>query len=105
MDWIFLIVAGFGEVLGVIGINKINTRKSLYAYAWMAGGFLLSFLFLTLAMRTISMGTAYAVWTGIGTAGSAVAGMLLYGESREWRRLLFIAFILGAAMGLKLISE
>jgi paired small multidrug resistance pump len=71
----------------------------------MAGGFLLSFLFLTLAMRTISMGTAYAVWTGIGTAGSAIAGMLLYGESREWRRLLFIAFILGAAMGLKLISE
>mgnify|MGYP001170172826 FL=1 len=105
MDWILLMLAGFGEVLGVIGINKINTRKSLGAYAWMAGGFLLSFLFLTLAMRTISMGTAYAVWTGIGTAGSAIAGMLLYGESREWRRLLFIAFILGAAMGLKLISE
>ncbi|MDU0332757.1 MULTISPECIES: DMT family transporter [Paenibacillus] len=105
MDWILLVLAGFGEVLGVIGINKINTRKSLGAYVWMAGGFLLSFLFLTLAMRTISMGTAYAVWTGIGTAGSAIAGMLLYGESREWRRLLFIAFILGAAMGLKLISE
>ncbi len=105
MDWILLVFAGFGEVLGVIGINKINTRKSLGAYAWMAGGFLLSFLFLTLAMRTISMGTAYAVWTGIGTAGSAIAGMLLYGESREWRRLLFIAFILGAAVGLKLVSE
>ncbi|MGG6313857.1 DMT family transporter [Paenibacillus macerans] len=105
MDWALLVAAGFGEVLGVIGINQVNKRRGLKAYAWMVGGFLFSFLFLTIAMQTLSMGTAYAVWTGIGTAGSAVLGMQLYGESREWRRMLFIAMILGAAVGLKLLSH
>ena len=50
------------------------------------------------------MGTAYAIWTGIGTAGSAIAGMIFYGESTSWRRLLFISMIIVAAVGLKLIS-
>jgi paired small multidrug resistance pump len=50
------------------------------------------------------MGTAYAIWTGIGASGGAILGMLLYGESKEWKRLVFITMVLGAAIGLKLVS-
>lgn len=50
------------------------------------------------------MGTAYAIWTGIGTSGGALVGMLFFGESKNWRRILFIFMIFGATVGLKLIS-
>jgi paired small multidrug resistance pump len=56
-----------------------------------------------MAMKTISMGTAYAVWTGIGTVGSALIGILFLGESAGWKRLLFIAMIISATIGLKFI--
>ena len=55
-------------------------------------------------MTVLPMGTAYAIWTGIGTVGGAITGMLLFGEPKEWRRVLFIAMILCSAVGLKLIS-
>lgn len=104
MAWILLILAGFGEVLGVAGINKLNQRKDIVSFSLLFGGFILSFVLLSIAMESISMGTAYAVWTGIGTVGSALVGMILYGESKEWRRILFIAMVLSAAVGLKLIA-
>lgn len=104
MGWIYLILAGVCEVIGVTGINQVNKRRSIPAFLLLAGGFSCSLFFLTQAMNTIAMGTAYAIWTGIGTVGSAVVGMVYYGESAEWRRLLFIAMILSATIGLKLIS-
>ncbi|SFD95300.1 paired small multidrug resistance pump [Lentibacillus persicus] len=104
MSWVYLIIAGVGEVFGVMGINKVNQKKSVLSFTWLIGGFLFSFLFLTLAMEDLPMGTAYAVWTGIGTAGSAVSGMVFYGESADWRRIVFISMIIAAAVGLKLIT-
>lgn len=104
MAWVYLILAGLGEVAGVAGINMVNHRRNFTSFALLAGGFVFSFLFLSLAMSSLSMGTAYAVWTGIGTVGSAMLGMIVYGESREWKRILFIAMVLSAAVGLKLIS-
>ncbi|MBP1950155.1 DMT family transporter [Virgibacillus litoralis] len=104
MSWIFLIIAGFGEVAGVMGINKVNKKKSASSFGWLFGGFVTSFIFLTIAMDSIPMSTAYAIWTGIGTVGSALIGMIVYGESRDWRRLLFISMVLSAAVGLKLTS-
>lgn len=104
MAWVYLILAGLGEVVGVAGINMLNHRRNWASFAFLGGGFILSFLFLSLAMSSLSMGTAYAVWTGIGTVGSALLGMIVYGESREWKRILFIAMVLSAAVGLKLIS-
>lgn len=50
------------------------------------------------------MGTAYAIWTGIGASGGAILGMILYDESKDWRRLVFIGMVLSAAIGLKLVS-
>lgn len=104
MSWIFLLIAGFGEVAGVMSINMVNKKKSVSSFGWLFGGFMMSFIFLTLAMESIPMSTAYAIWTGIGTVGSALIGMIVYGESRDWRRLLFISMVLSAAVGLKLTS-
>lgn len=103
MDWLALILAGCFEVVGVSGINRVNRTKSFGSYAILIIGFVLSLLCLSYAMNTISMGTAYAVWTGIGTVGSALLGMFVYGESKDWRRLVFIAMVLCAAVGLKLM--
>ncbi|SDQ27436.1 paired small multidrug resistance pump [Virgibacillus subterraneus] len=104
MSWIFLLIAGFGEVAGVMGINKVNRKMNFLTFGWLFGGFTISFIFLALAMESIPMSTAYAIWTGIGTAGSTLIGMIVYGESRDWRRLLFISMVLSAAVGLKLTS-
>ncbi|MFD1362539.1 DMT family transporter [Lentibacillus salinarum] len=104
MSWIYLVIAGIGEILGVMGINKVNQEKSLFAFTWLIGGFVFSFIFLTLAMENLPMGTAYAVWTGIGTAGSAVAGMIFFNESADWRRIIFISMVIAAAVGLKLMT-
>lgn len=104
MAWLFLILAGFGEIIGVMGIGRWNERKDGMAWLLLIGGFTASFVLLSISMKSLSMGTAYAVWTGIGTVGSAIVGMLLFGESRDWKRLLFIAMVLSAAVGLKLID-
>jgi len=105
MAWVWLILAGLGEVIGVTGLNLWNKRRDALSAALLLGGFGLSFVLLTLAMKSISMGTAYAIWTAIGTIGATLIGMLFYGESRQPRRLFFLALVVAAAIGLKLIGE
>ncbi len=104
MAWISLIVAGLCEMFGVLMINKIHKDHKWHSFILLILGFGLSFLFLAYAMKSLPMGTAYAIWTGIGASGGAILGMFLYGESKDWRRLVFIAVILSAAVGLKLVS-
>jgi paired small multidrug resistance pump len=104
MDWFLLILAGLFEMIGVVMINRLHQQRNFQSFLYLLAGFGLSFLFLALAMKTLPMGTAYAVWTGIGASGGAIMGMILYGEPKDWKRLLFIAMVLGAAIGLKLIS-
>ncbi|CEH31286.1 transporter [Aneurinibacillus migulanus] len=104
MAWVYLILAGIFEMVGVAMINKLHRDRNWQALVLLLAGFGASFLFLALAMETLPMGTAYAVWTGIGASGGAILGMVWYGESKEWRRVLFIAVVLSAAIGLKLIS-
>ncbi|WP_339289823.1 multidrug efflux SMR transporter [Paenibacillus sp. FSL E2-0201] len=104
MAWVFLVVAGLFEMFGVAMINRLNKHRNLLSFALLFLGFGASFLFLSLAMKSLPMGTAYAVWTGIGASGGAILGMLLYGEAKDWRRIICIIMILGAAVGLKLIA-
>ena len=104
MAWISLIIAGLFEVLGVSMINKLHKDHNWQSMALLIAGFGASFLFLAYAMKTLPMGTTYAIWTGIGASGGALLGMLLYGESKDWKRIVFIAMVLGSAIGLKLIS-
>lgn len=104
MAWVSLILAGLFEMFGVAMINKLHKDRNWQSLLLLFIGFGSSFLFLAYAMKTLPMGTAYAIWTGIGASGGAIIGMLLYGESKDWRRVVFIAMVLGAAVGLKLVS-
>src|SRR5690625_5997560 len=65
----------------------------------------LGFAFLSLAMRDIPLGTAYAIWTGLGAAGAVIMGILFFKESAGWKRLLFLSCIIAGAVGLKVRSE
>jgi paired small multidrug resistance pump len=104
MAWISLVVAGVFEMFGVTMINKLHKERNWQSLFLLFIGFGGSFLFLAYAMKTLPMGTAYAIWTGIGASGGAILGMLLYGESKDWKRIVFIAMVLSAAIGLKLVS-
>lgn len=104
MSWIYLVLAGIFEMIGVTMINSLHKNRNWQSLFMLLGGFGASFLFLALAMEKLPMGTAYAVWTGIGASGGAILGMILYGEAKDWKRILFIMIILCSAIGLKLIS-
>jgi len=104
MNWLFLILAGIFEMIGVLLINKFNQTRSWQSLIQLIAGFGLSFVFLSLAMETLPMGTAYAVWTGIGASGGAILGMIFYNEPRSVMRIACIGLVLGAAVGLKLVN-
>jgi len=104
MAWCALIVAGFMETFGVAMMNEYRIRRNWQSIVLLLMGFGVSLILLSYSMRFISMGTAYAIWTGIGVVGGTLVGMIFYGESKEWKRLFFIAMVLCAAIGLKLIS-
>jgi len=104
MAWMALLIAGLCEMMGVFMISKYNTNKSIKNLGLLILSFVLSFAGLAYAMETLPMGTAYAIWTGIGAAGGALLGMLFFNESKDWKRIICIAFVLGAAIFLKLLS-
>jgi paired small multidrug resistance pump len=104
MAWVALILAGMLEIVGVSLINQFNKKRNWLSLAFVGLGFGASFFLLSFAMKTLPMGTAYAIWTGIGAAGSAIIGMMFFGESKDWKRVLFIAMVLSSVIGLKLVS-
>lgn len=104
MAWFSLVIAGLFEIIGVLSINKLHRDKNTSALLILLTSFGLSFLFLAFALQTLPMGTAYAVWTGIGASGGALLGMFFFNESKDWRRIMFILLIIFAVVGLKLIS-
>jgi len=104
MAWVALVIAGLCEMMGVFMISKYNEVKSVKNLVLLIVVFTVSFLGLAFAMETLPMGTAYAIWTGIGAAGGALLGMLFFNESKDWRRVVCIMLVLGAAICLKLLS-
>ena len=104
MSWLYLMLAGLFEMTGVLLINHFNQTRNWKSLTLLIVAFGLSFGFLSLAMKTLPMGTAYAVWTGIGAAGGAILGMILYKEPRSMLRILCIGLVLGSAMGLKWVN-
>lgn len=91
-------------MIGVVMINKLHKDHNWQSLVLLILGFGASFIFLAYSMQTLPMGTAYAIWTGIGASGAAILGMILYGESKDWKRVVFIGMVLGATVGLKLVS-
>ena len=104
MAWFFLLLAGGFEVAGVVLLNEYTRRQNTSLIVLLGLGFICSFSALRLAMMDIPMGTAYAIWTGIGTAGGTLVGMLFYNESHSPKRIFFIALIIVAVIGLRLLE-
>src|SRR5690606_19602336 len=104
MSWWLLILAGLFEVVGVIGIKRVSVENNWTNNLILIGGFLVSFRLLLQAMETISLSTAYAVWTGIGTVGGAGVGMIFFKESKKPLRLLRILGIVVCVAALSVVE-
>ena len=105
MSWIYLFIAGLFEIGWAIGLKYTEGFTKLWPSVITVIGMILSFYFLSTAVKTIPIGTAYAVWTGIGAVGTAILGILLFGESKEIMRLFFILLIIIGIAGLKFYSK
>jgi len=104
MAWLYLFVAGLMEVAWAVGLKYTEGFTRLWPSVWTGAALVLSMLLLAAAVRSLPLGTAYAVWTGIGTVGAAALGILLFGESASPARLACIALIVAGLVGLKLTS-
>ena len=104
MAWFYLVIAGLMEIGWAIGLKYTDGFTRPIPSVLTGSAIVLSMAFLALAMRTIPVGTAYAVWVGIGAFGTAVLGIYLFNESRELLRLFFILLLLVSVIGLKLAS-
>ena len=101
MGWIYLIIAGVLEIVWAIGLKYTVGFSKLWPSVATISAMAVSFGFLSAALKSIPLGTAYAVWTGIGAAGTAIVGMMFLGESREMMRVLCIFLIVAGVVGLK----
>jgi quaternary ammonium compound-resistance protein SugE len=104
MAWIYLTVAGLFEIGWAIGLKYTDGFTRLLPSLWTVASMILSIVLLGLALRTLPVGTAYAVWTGIGAIGTAALGIYLFGEPATVARLLCIGLILAGIVGLKLVT-
>ena len=104
MAWVVLAVAGLLEIGWAIGLKYTDGFTRLGPTVATVAAMATSIGLLGLAVRTLPVGTAYAVWTGIGTVGTVLLGMYLFAEPISAMRLLFIAMIVGGIIGLKLIT-
>jgi quaternary ammonium compound-resistance protein SugE len=105
MAWIYLIIAGLFECGWAIGLKYTDGFTRLTPSLLTVAAMAISFWLLSLAMKSIPIGTAYAVWTGIGAIGVAIMGMILFGESRDMLRILSLLLIVSGIIGLKLLSR
>lgn len=107
MDWIILIIAGFCEIGFAFCLGKANESTGQEMYLWY-GGFVvvltISMLLLIKATQTLPIGTAYAVWTGIGAAGTTIVGILVFKEPASTLRLVFLTTLIASIIGLKAVS-
>ena len=104
MAWIYLTVAGLFEIAWAIGLKYTDGFTRLLPSLWTVASMILSIVLLGLALRTLPVGTAYAVWTGIGAVGSIVVGMLVYSEPTDPVRIICLTLIVAGMVGLKLNS-
>ncbi len=104
MAWIYLVIAGLFEIAWAIGLKYTEGFTRLWPSAGTVAAMIVSFLFLAESLKSIPVGTGYAVWTGIGAAGTAVMGMILFDESHDLVRILCILAIVAAIAGLKVSS-
>lgn len=108
MNWVFLILAGFFEVLFAFCLGKLRNSDGVIFYYWL-GGFLISMtislLLLFKAVQQLPIGTAYAVWTGIGAAGTVLLGITIFKEPINFGRIFFLLTLILSIIGLNIYSK
>jgi quaternary ammonium compound-resistance protein SugE len=104
MAWVFLCVAGLLEVGWAIGLKYTQGFTRLWPSIWTVAAMAASFILLARALRTIPVGTGYAVWTGIGAVGTVIVGMVFLDEPHDTARVVCILLIVAGIIGLKLFS-
>jgi quaternary ammonium compound-resistance protein SugE len=104
MAWVYLFVAGLFEIGWAIGLKYTEGFSRLVPSLWTVAAMALSFIFLSLALKALPVGTAYAVWTGIGAIGTVILGIYLFNEPATAMRLGCIGLILSGIIGLKLVT-
>lgn len=103
MAWTYLIIAGVLEIGWAVGLKYTEGFSRLWPSVATLAAMIASFALLSVALKSIPVGTGYAVWTGIGAAGTALIGMAFLGEPREALRILCILLIIGGVLGLKFL--
>lgn len=104
MAWIYLLIAGLLEIIWAVGLKYTEGFSRLWPSVWTIAAMVASVGLLSIALKTIPVGTGYAIWTGIGAAGTAILGMVLFGESAAVLRLVCLGLIVAGIVGLKLAS-
>ena len=104
MSWTYLFVAGLLEIVWAIGLKYTEGFTRLWPSVVTIAAMIASVWFLALALRTIPVGTGYAVWTGIGAVGTAILGIALFSEPATAARLVCIGVIVAGILGLKIVS-
>lgn len=105
MAWLWLVLAGLLEIGWAVGLKYTQGFTRLWPSIGTVVCMAASFALLSLALKTLPIGTAYAIWTGIGAAGTAVVGMIFLGEPRELARIGCLVMIVTGVVGLKLVSR
>lgn len=104
MAWIYLLIAGLLETGWAIGLKYTEGFSRLWPSLATVAAMAVSFFFLSLALKTLPVGTGYAVWTGIGAVGTVILGIVLFGEPATLARMACIGLIVAGILGLKLVS-
>lgn len=104
MAWIILIIAGLFETVWAVSLKYSEGFTRLWPSVITIVAMAISLYLLALSLKTLPLGTAYTLWTGIGALGAVVYGILVFGESRELLKLVFVMMILGGMVGLKVVS-
>lgn len=104
MSWIYLLIAGLFEIVWAIGLKYTQGFTRPLPTAITVAGMIVSFYFLSLATKVLPLGTAYAVWTGIGTVGAIVLGIILFKEPYDLLRVIFMLFIVVGIIGLRVVA-
>ena len=104
MAWIALFFAGLFEVGWAVGLKYTDGFTRLVPSLFTIGGMIASLWLLAIALKTLPLGTSYAIWTGVGTLGTVVLGIVLFGESADALRLICIGLIVAGMVGLKLVT-
>ena len=104
MAWLLLLAAGLFEVGWAVGLKYTDGFTRLYPSLLTAASMAISVILLAMAVRELPLGTAYAVWTGIGAAGTFILGVAVFGDALNWGRALGVAMIIGGVVVLKAMT-